>query len=322
MHAHVKTGLGITVIIIVALMAGMFIWYSQKNYTINYVHTNPPITKQKACTEEAKICPDGSAVGRTGPDCEFAPCPEMTGIADKISILAPAADSIISSPVIVSGRARGTWFFEGDFPVEVYDLNDKLLGQGYASFVPSAEEPEWMTEDFINFSGSIKFSNTSAVLGYILFKKDNPSDLRELDEEFELPVRFSADNASEETLSWRSYENKNFGFSLGFPESWKGYIATEDSQSGNKNVCFNFKDGRMPFCIFYVRVMPQSEWDDVVKKTGYVKITEDEGNVYLCSGCCGQGDTTGGGQFDQFQQERCKEVGKILETFELLVDKG
>lgn len=29
-----------------------------------------------ACTTEAKICPDGSAVGRTGPDCEFAKCPE------------------------------------------------------------------------------------------------------------------------------------------------------------------------------------------------------------------------------------------------------
>lgn len=28
-----------------------------------------------ACTMEAKICPDGSAVGRSGPKCEFAPCP-------------------------------------------------------------------------------------------------------------------------------------------------------------------------------------------------------------------------------------------------------
>ncbi len=28
-----------------------------------------------ACTLEAKICPDGSYVGRTGPNCEFAPCP-------------------------------------------------------------------------------------------------------------------------------------------------------------------------------------------------------------------------------------------------------
>ena len=28
-----------------------------------------------ACTDDAMICPDGSSVGRTGPNCEFAPCP-------------------------------------------------------------------------------------------------------------------------------------------------------------------------------------------------------------------------------------------------------
>ncbi len=27
------------------------------------------------CTMDAKLCPDGSYVGRTGPKCEFAPCP-------------------------------------------------------------------------------------------------------------------------------------------------------------------------------------------------------------------------------------------------------
>jgi|SRR3989344_1032860 len=27
-----------------------------------------------ACTQEAKLCPNGSYVGRTGPNCEFAPC--------------------------------------------------------------------------------------------------------------------------------------------------------------------------------------------------------------------------------------------------------
>lgn len=31
-------------------------------------------TLVKGCTEEAKICPDGSAVGRIPPNCEFAPC--------------------------------------------------------------------------------------------------------------------------------------------------------------------------------------------------------------------------------------------------------
>lgn len=36
------------------------------------IGNTPPL--QKACTLEAKLCPDGSAVGRTGPNCEFAPC--------------------------------------------------------------------------------------------------------------------------------------------------------------------------------------------------------------------------------------------------------
>lgn len=33
--------------------------------------TSEPI----ACTDEAKICPDGTAVGRVGTDCKFADCP-------------------------------------------------------------------------------------------------------------------------------------------------------------------------------------------------------------------------------------------------------
>lgn len=31
-----------------------------------------------ACTMEEKVCPDGSTVGRTGPQCTFAPCPAVS----------------------------------------------------------------------------------------------------------------------------------------------------------------------------------------------------------------------------------------------------
>lgn len=34
---------------------------------------------RQPCTDEAKICPDGSAVGRQGLNCEFAPCPPRQG---------------------------------------------------------------------------------------------------------------------------------------------------------------------------------------------------------------------------------------------------
>jgi hypothetical protein len=34
----------------------------------------PPVA---ACTMEALLCPDGSGVSRTGPDCSFPACPSM-----------------------------------------------------------------------------------------------------------------------------------------------------------------------------------------------------------------------------------------------------
>lgn len=51
--------------------------------------TNNPVTPTiqptfRACTEEAKVCPDGSTVGRTGPNCEFAPCPTKTNSQNNI----------------------------------------------------------------------------------------------------------------------------------------------------------------------------------------------------------------------------------------------
>ncbi len=41
-----------------------------------YIVAHNNTTQQPvACTQEAKLCPDGSYVGRTGPNCEFAACP-------------------------------------------------------------------------------------------------------------------------------------------------------------------------------------------------------------------------------------------------------
>lgn len=38
-------------------------------------NNGPGMNEPVACTMEAKLCPDGSYVGRTGPNCEFAVCP-------------------------------------------------------------------------------------------------------------------------------------------------------------------------------------------------------------------------------------------------------
>jgi len=56
-------------LIILVILIGLGVWYFQTSPK----SFNMPGTQ--ACTQEAKICPDGTAVGRTGPNCQFAPCP-------------------------------------------------------------------------------------------------------------------------------------------------------------------------------------------------------------------------------------------------------
>lgn len=54
----------IILIVVIGVIGGGFYYFAQNNKTEGI-----------ACTMEAKICPDGSYVGRTGPKCEFSQCP-------------------------------------------------------------------------------------------------------------------------------------------------------------------------------------------------------------------------------------------------------
>jgi hypothetical protein len=76
---------GIGLLIILSLAYFAYILLAPEDTTMSIPHplesgyTNSSETDgddpQVACTMEAKLCPDGSSVGRTGPNCEFAACP-------------------------------------------------------------------------------------------------------------------------------------------------------------------------------------------------------------------------------------------------------
>lgn len=48
--------------------------YVNGNISVN----SPDAETPTACTLEARLCPDGSYVGRVPPSCEFAPCPAVS----------------------------------------------------------------------------------------------------------------------------------------------------------------------------------------------------------------------------------------------------
>ena len=146
----------------------------------------PCPTPQATCTKELKICPDGSSVGRVAPSCEFAACPIVD---DMIIIDSPKPGETVTSPVTVTGKARGNWFFEASFPIVVVNWDGLIIGQGIAT-----ADGEWMTTEFVPFTGTISYtiaSNTPYNRGAFIFKKDNPSGLPENDDAREIPVLFS-----------------------------------------------------------------------------------------------------------------------------------
>ena len=72
-----KGAANILLIVLIIAVAAVFVFavslaIIQKSDLPETLFPNEP----KACTQEAKLCPDGSAVGRTGPNCEFADCPK------------------------------------------------------------------------------------------------------------------------------------------------------------------------------------------------------------------------------------------------------
>jgi len=160
-------------------------------------------TDEVFCTADAMQCPDGSFVGRTGPNCEFVcpPAPEIpadlqTHIdskADLIKVTSPLPMGVVGSPLILKGEARGNWFFEASAPVSLVNWDGLIIAEGIIT-----ADGEWMTTDFVPFTGELTFTPPYKEgdpdfmkRGALIFKKDNPSGLPENDDALEFTVWFA-----------------------------------------------------------------------------------------------------------------------------------
>jgi len=103
-----------------------------------------------------------------------------------IRVTHPLPNQVIISPLAITGEARGVWFFEANLPITLFDQNGNILVRHYAMATD-----EWMTENFVPFKGTLTFEVPEGITsGTLIIHKDNPSDIRELDDALEIPVRF------------------------------------------------------------------------------------------------------------------------------------
>jgi hypothetical protein len=102
----------------------------------------------------------------------------------NVVIGSPQPNELVTSPLTVTGEARGTWYFEASFPVKLLDEQGNVIVEHYAQ-----AQSDWMTENFVPFESVLTFT-TQARAGTLVLMKDNPSGLPENDASVQVPVRF------------------------------------------------------------------------------------------------------------------------------------
>lgn len=80
------TLLAITCTLFGIVVGGLLLWSAVVTITMRSIPPSPVTTSTedtpvRGCTKELKICPDGTGVGRSGPNCEFAACPSAGMVA-------------------------------------------------------------------------------------------------------------------------------------------------------------------------------------------------------------------------------------------------
>lgn len=147
-----------------------------------------------------------------------------TGKEDLIQVTSPLPNATVKSPLVVEGKARGTWYFEASFPVKVIDANGTVLGSA-----PAQAQDEWMTSEFVPFRGTVTFNAPSTPTGTVIFEKDNPSGLPEHADELRIPIRFDTAAAKERTVSLYYYNPANDQGPGGAQCSRNGLVAVQRS---------------------------------------------------------------------------------------------
>lgn len=104
---------------------------------------------------------------------------------DSIRVSAPSVHGVVTSPITISGEARGTWYFEATFPVKLVGENGDVLAQDHAT-----ADGDWMTEDFVPFTAALEFDARPQDATLVLMK-DNPSGDPSRDDELRIPVRIN-----------------------------------------------------------------------------------------------------------------------------------
>lgn len=144
-----------------------------------------PINNPKACTQEAKLCPDGSFVERVGPNCEFAPCPSAT---PKLTDETTNTDSIGSNWKTFSSKFGYTFKYPDNITVTIMSTSSDLPSLKEVINIHSTDDST--SSSFSGFNDWIYISSNMGIgINDLSTGKEWCNKLEQ-----QAPVKFECDN--------------------------------------------------------------------------------------------------------------------------------
>ncbi|MCX6796554.1 MAG: hypothetical protein NTW06_03590 [Candidatus Falkowbacteria bacterium] len=171
------------IVLLLAIMV-MGLFYQQ---ILKQIQISNKTGNQQACTQEAKLCDDGSSVGRTGPNCEFARCSEKNNSQAEDDVT-KFLENALASENCQDEYSKNSCFIGkvnnqcGDYKnVKINDFSCRCLD---ANDCPPCPEG-YACEDCFQ--------------GWICEK--------------------------DETTNWQTYSNDLYGFKIKYPPEWESTVS-------------------------------------------------------------------------------------------------
>jgi spore germination protein GerM len=111
----------------------------------------------------------------------------------QITINSPKDKSNVNCNFDVEGEVAGTWYFEGDFPVKITNMQDKELATGIAT-----AQGEWMTEEKVEFNARLNCDKCKQGKAKLVFNKSNPSGKKTDSDSAVLEIQFNKECSTTE----------------------------------------------------------------------------------------------------------------------------
>lgn len=117
---------------------------------------------------------------------EELPAPEPTYVnasSDLIRVTTPPPGAVTGKPVMVRGEARGSWYFEASFPIEIRDASSTVIATGHAE-----AQGDWMTSEFVPYIATVTVPQSFIGEAVLTLMNDNPSGLPENARSISFPI--------------------------------------------------------------------------------------------------------------------------------------